>query len=136
MLILRKLLNVRMIPRIFKDTHVKVKRLSMSGQSHRLHYKQTDAAVSKMKPAYGYESVSAQSWWRSCINQRLTTAAQQLFKMASSMSGMFSGQQPPGAHPVGGPGGPGQPGFPGPATRAPGGNTLVDELEASFEVGC
>lgn len=55
--------------------------------------------------------------------------------MASSMSGMFSGQQPAGAHPVGGPGGPGQPGFPGTATRAPGGNTLVDELEASFEVG-
>lgn len=59
--------------------------------------------------------------------------------MASSMSGMFSGQQPPSvAHPVGGPGGPGgpgQPGFPGAAPRAQGGNTLVDELEASFEVG-
>lgn len=52
------------------------------------------------------------------------------------MSGMFSGQQPPsGAHTVGGPGGPGQPGFPGAAPRAQGGNTLVDELEASFEVG-
>lgn len=68
------------------------------------------------------------------INQRLTTATKHKIKMASSMSGMFSGQQPSGAHPVGGPGGPGQPGFPGPATRAPGGNTLVDELEASFEV--
>lgn len=55
-------------------------------------------------------------------------------KMASSMSGMFSGQQPSGAHPVGGPGGPGQPGFPGAANRPQGGNTLVDELEASFEV--
>lgn len=55
--------------------------------------------------------------------------------MASSMSGMFSGQQAPGAHPVGGPGGPGQPGFPVAAPRAQGGNTLVDELEASFEVG-
>uniref|UniRef100_A0A3Q1F562 Mediator of RNA polymerase II transcription subunit 28 n=1 Tax=Acanthochromis polyacanthus TaxID=80966 RepID=A0A3Q1F562_9TELE len=53
--------------------------------------------------------------------------------MASSMGGMFPGQQPPGAHPVGGPGGPGQPGFPGGATRVPGNNTLVDELEASFE---
>lgn len=56
-------------------------------------------------------------------------------KMASSMSGMFSGQQPSAAHPVGGPGGPGQPSFPGTATRAQGSNTLVDELEASFEVG-
>ncbi|XP_056265474.1 mediator of RNA polymerase II transcription subunit 28 isoform X2 [Pseudoliparis swirei] len=54
--------------------------------------------------------------------------------MASSMSGMFSGQQPPGVHPVGAPGGPGQPGFPGAATtRGPGKNTLVDELESSFE---
>ncbi|KAM7419497.1 hypothetical protein PAMA_016556 [Pampus argenteus] len=52
-------------------------------------------------------------------------------KMASSMSGMFPGQQPPTAHP--GPGGPGQAGFPGTATRSPGSNTLVDELEASFE---
>ncbi|KAG7221895.1 hypothetical protein INR49_016921, partial [Caranx melampygus] len=43
------------------------------------------------------------------------------------------GQQPPGAHPVGGPGGPGQPGFPGTAPRPQGSNTLVDELEASFE---
>lgn len=57
------------------------------------------------------------------------------FKMASSMSGMFSGQQPSSTHPVGGPGGPGQPGFPGTAVRAQAGNTLVDELEASFEVG-
>lgn len=54
--------------------------------------------------------------------------------MASSMSGMFSGQQPPGVHPVGGPGVPGQPGFPGTAARGPVNNTLVDELEASFEV--
>ncbi|TNM85787.1 mediator of RNA polymerase II transcription subunit 28 [Takifugu rubripes] len=53
--------------------------------------------------------------------------------MASSMSGMFSGQQAPGAHPVGGPGGPGQPGFPVATPRPQGGNTLVDELEASFE---
>uniref|UniRef100_A0A672H021 Mediator of RNA polymerase II transcription subunit 28 n=1 Tax=Salarias fasciatus TaxID=181472 RepID=A0A672H021_SALFA len=53
--------------------------------------------------------------------------------MASSMGGMFPGQQPPGPHPVGGPSGPGQPGFPGSAPRAPGNNTLVDELEASFE---
>lgn len=56
-------------------------------------------------------------------------------KMASSMSGMFSGQQPPGAHPVGGPGGPGQPSFASAAPRTQGSNTLVDELEASFEVG-
>lgn len=55
--------------------------------------------------------------------------------MASSMSGMFSGQQPTGVHPVGGPGGQGQPGFPVAAPRVQGGNTLVDELEASFEVG-
>uniref|UniRef100_A0A3Q0RC13 Mediator of RNA polymerase II transcription subunit 28 n=1 Tax=Amphilophus citrinellus TaxID=61819 RepID=A0A3Q0RC13_AMPCI len=55
--------------------------------------------------------------------------------MASSMSGMFTGQQPPGAHPVGGPGGPGQPSFASTAPRAQGNNTLVDELEASFEVG-
>lgn len=54
--------------------------------------------------------------------------------MASSMSGMFPGQQPPGSHSVGGPGGPGQPGFPGTAPRPQGNNTLVDELEASFEV--
>lgn len=59
----------------------------------------------------------------------------QRIEMASSMSGMFSGQQPTGAHPVGGPGGQGQPGFPAAAPRAQGGNTLVDELEASFEVG-
>lgn len=61
--------------------------------------------------------------------------AEQRIKMASSMSGMFSGQQPTGAHPVGGPGGQGQPGFPVAAPRAQGGSTLVDELEASFEVG-
>lgn len=54
--------------------------------------------------------------------------------MASSMSGMFPGQQPPAPHPVGGPGGPGQPGFAGTAGRAQGNTTLVDELEASFEV--
>ncbi|RVE76063.1 hypothetical protein OJAV_G00004940 [Oryzias javanicus] len=53
--------------------------------------------------------------------------------MASSISGMFPGQQPPGSHPVGGPGAPGQPGFPMGAPRAQGNNTLVDELEASFE---
>ncbi|MCJ8749229.1 hypothetical protein PDJAM_G00173940 [Pangasius djambal] len=47
--------------------------------------------------------------------------------MASSMGGMFPGQQqqPPGAHPP--PPGPGAPG-----SRASG-NTLVDDLEASFE---
>lgn len=66
---------------------------------------------------------------------RIPGCAEQQFKMASSMSGMFSGQQPSGAHPVGGPGGQGQPGFPGAIPRAQGGNTLVDELEASFEVG-
>uniref|UniRef100_A0A1A7Y898 Mediator of RNA polymerase II transcription subunit 28 n=1 Tax=Iconisemion striatum TaxID=60296 RepID=A0A1A7Y898_9TELE len=53
--------------------------------------------------------------------------------MSSSMSGMFPGQQQPGPHPVGGPGGPGQPGFPSTAPRPQGNNTLVDELEASFE---
>ncbi|XP_077427825.1 mediator of RNA polymerase II transcription subunit 28 [Vanacampus margaritifer] len=53
--------------------------------------------------------------------------------MASSMSGMFPGQQPPTAHPVAGAGGPGQPGFPVPGNRSQGSNTLVDELEASFE---
>lgn len=57
-------------------------------------------------------------------------------KMASSISGMFPGQQLTGSHPVGGPGAPGQPGFPMGAARAQGNNTLVDELEASFEVGC
>lgn len=52
--------------------------------------------------------------------------------MASSMGGMFSGQQqqqqqPPGAHPpLPGPGASGN-------SRTPG-NTLVDDLEASFEV--
>ena len=58
-------------------------------------------------------------------------------KMASSMGGMFPGQQPPGTHPVGVPGGPGQPGLlpGGSANRAQGNNTLVDDLEASFEVG-
>ncbi|XP_073799748.1 mediator of RNA polymerase II transcription subunit 28 isoform X1 [Danio rerio] len=54
--------------------------------------------------------------------------------MASSMGGMFPGQQPPGSHPPPGPGGPGQPGL---LTGTPGNrganNTLVDELEASFE---
>ncbi|KAF5902238.1 mediator of RNA polymerase II transcription subunit 28 [Clarias magur] len=47
--------------------------------------------------------------------------------MASSMGGMFPGQpqQPPGSHPP--PPGPGAPG-----SRAAG-NTLVDDLEASFE---
>ncbi|CAL8272236.1 unnamed protein product [Boreogadus saida] len=56
-------------------------------------------------------------------------------KMASSMGGMFPGQQPPGTHPVGVPGGPGQPGLlpGGSANRAQGNNTLVDDLEASFE---
>uniref|UniRef100_A0A8C6WID9 Mediator of RNA polymerase II transcription subunit 28 n=1 Tax=Neogobius melanostomus TaxID=47308 RepID=A0A8C6WID9_9GOBI len=56
--------------------------------------------------------------------------------MASSMGGMFPGQQAPGQIPVGGPGGPGQSGFPGagvPGARGLGNNTLVDELEASFE---
>lgn len=57
------------------------------------------------------------------------------WKMASSMNGMFQGQQPPGAHPVGGPPGPAQPSFSGTAPRVQGNNTLVDELEASFEVG-
>ncbi|XP_061768689.1 mediator of RNA polymerase II transcription subunit 28 [Nerophis ophidion] len=53
--------------------------------------------------------------------------------MASSMSGMFPGQQPPNPHTVPGAGAPGQPGFPGTANRSQGSNTLVDELEASFE---
>ncbi|XP_026215924.1 mediator of RNA polymerase II transcription subunit 28 [Anabas testudineus] len=53
--------------------------------------------------------------------------------MASSMSGMFPGQQTSASHPVGGPGGPGQSGFSATTTRAQGNNTLVDELEASFE---
>lgn len=65
-----------------------------------------------------------------CATQRDSTQ----IKMASSISGMFPGQQPPGSHPVGGPGAPGQPGFPMGAPRAQGNNTLVDELEASFEV--
>ncbi|KAK3507511.1 hypothetical protein QTP70_027445 [Hemibagrus guttatus] len=47
--------------------------------------------------------------------------------MASSMGGMFTGpqQQPPGAHPP----------LPGPGASGPrtSGNTLVDDLEASFE---
>lgn len=55
--------------------------------------------------------------------------------MASSVNGMFPGQQPTGAHPVGGAPGPAQPSFPGPAPRGQGASTLVDELEASFEVG-
>ncbi|XP_076874890.1 mediator of RNA polymerase II transcription subunit 28 [Brachyhypopomus gauderio] len=49
--------------------------------------------------------------------------------MASSMGGMFPGQQPPGAHPPAG--------VPGPLAGPPGGrasnSTLVDDLEASFE---
>ncbi|XP_029916820.1 mediator of RNA polymerase II transcription subunit 28 [Myripristis murdjan] len=54
--------------------------------------------------------------------------------MASSMGGMFPGQQQPGGHPVGGPGGPGQPSLlPGTGNRGQGNNTLVDDLEASFE---
>ncbi|XP_010866158.1 mediator of RNA polymerase II transcription subunit 28 [Esox lucius] len=56
--------------------------------------------------------------------------------MSSSMgSGMFPGQQPPGSHPVGGPGGPGQSGLlsGAPGNRSQGANTLVDDLEASFE---
>ncbi|MEQ2212344.1 hypothetical protein XENOCAPTIV_029560 [Xenoophorus captivus] len=55
--------------------------------------------------------------------------------MASSINGIFPGQQPPGAHPVGVPPGPAQPSFPGTVPRVQGSNTLVDELEASFEVG-
>ncbi|XP_026879823.2 mediator of RNA polymerase II transcription subunit 28 [Electrophorus electricus] len=49
--------------------------------------------------------------------------------MASSMGGMFPGQQPPGPHPPAGVPGPlaGPPG-----SRAPN-STLVDDLEASFE---
>lgn len=56
--------------------------------------------------------------------------------MASSMSGMFLGQQQSGPHPSGGPGGPGQPGMlPGPSgARGSNSNTLVDDLEAAFEV--
>ncbi|XP_057699203.1 mediator of RNA polymerase II transcription subunit 28 [Corythoichthys intestinalis] len=53
--------------------------------------------------------------------------------MASSMSGMFPSQQPPPVHPVPGASGSVQPGFPVPANRSTGNNTLVDELEASFE---
>ncbi|XP_077461574.1 mediator of RNA polymerase II transcription subunit 28 [Stigmatopora argus] len=53
--------------------------------------------------------------------------------MASSMSGMFPGQQPQTVHTVPGTSAPVQPGFPGPANRSQGSNTLVDELEASFE---
>lgn len=56
-------------------------------------------------------------------------------KMASSMGGMFTGQQPSGSHPPTGPGGPGQPGLlTGPPGNRGTNNTLVDELEASFEV--
>ncbi|XP_029600592.1 mediator of RNA polymerase II transcription subunit 28 isoform X1 [Salmo trutta] len=53
--------------------------------------------------------------------------------MSSSMgSGMFPGQQSAGPHPVGGPGQPGLlSGAPG--NRVQGPNTLVDDLEASFE---
>nr|XP_054593799.1 cytosol aminopeptidase isoform X2 [Nothobranchius furzeri] len=61
------------------------------------------------------------------------TISKRKSKMSSSMSGMFPGQQPTGPHSVGGPGGPGQPGFPSTAPRPQGNNTLVDELEASFE---
>lgn len=65
-----------------------------------------------------------------CANQKQQTT------MASSMGGMFPGQQPSGPHGVGGPGGPAQPGLlPGtPGGRGQGSNTLVDDLEASFEV--
>lgn len=56
--------------------------------------------------------------------------------MASSMGGMFPGQQPPGSHPPTVPGGPGQQGLlTGPPGNRGGNSTLVDELEASFEVG-
>lgn len=56
-------------------------------------------------------------------------------EMASSMGGMFPGQQPPGPHQPTGPGGPGQPGLlTGPPGNRGANNTLVDELEASFEV--
>ncbi len=52
----------------------------------------------------------------------------------ASMGGMFPGQQPPGSHPPTGPGGPGQPGLlTGPPGNRGANNTLVDELEASFE---
>ncbi|XP_059409915.1 mediator of RNA polymerase II transcription subunit 28 [Carassius carassius] len=54
--------------------------------------------------------------------------------MASSMGGMFPGQQPTGSYPPTGPGGPGQPGLlTGPPGNRGANNTLVDELEASFE---
>ncbi|XP_063078361.1 mediator of RNA polymerase II transcription subunit 28 [Engraulis encrasicolus] len=55
--------------------------------------------------------------------------------MASSMGGMFLGQQQSGSHPSGGSGGPGQPGMlSGPAgPRGTANNTLVDDLEAAFE---
>ncbi|XP_030644064.1 mediator of RNA polymerase II transcription subunit 28 [Chanos chanos] len=55
--------------------------------------------------------------------------------MASSMGGMFPGQQTSGSHPSGGPGAPGQSGLlPGSSVnRGSAGNTLVDDLEASFE---
>ncbi|KAJ8272025.1 hypothetical protein COCON_G00108840 [Conger conger] len=55
--------------------------------------------------------------------------------MASSMGGMFPGQQPPGPHPAGAPGAPGQPGLLPVASgsRNQSNNTLVDDLEASFE---
>lgn len=54
--------------------------------------------------------------------------------MAGALSGMF-GSQPPGPPPPGPPGGPGPAGLIPPPTgpRNPN-NTLVDELEASFEV--
>lgn len=69
------------------------------------------------------------------MRMRVRVCAEGRRKMASSLSGMFPGAQPAGAHPVGGPGGQGQPAFPSAAPRAQGGTTLVDELEASFEVG-
>lgn len=56
--------------------------------------------------------------------------------MASSMSGMFSGQQPTVSHPAGAAGAPGPPGLLPVTTgnRGPNNSTLVDDLEASFEV--
>ncbi|XP_048851784.1 mediator of RNA polymerase II transcription subunit 28 [Brienomyrus brachyistius] len=55
--------------------------------------------------------------------------------MASSMSGMFSGQQPTVSHPAGAAGAPGPPGLlpVTTGTRGPNNSTLVDDLEASFE---
>ncbi|KAJ8272009.1 hypothetical protein COCON_G00108680 [Conger conger] len=55
--------------------------------------------------------------------------------MASTMGGMFPSQQPPGSHPAGPAGAPGQPGLLPVASgsRNQSNNTLVDDLEASFE---